>query len=114
MQFHKWAQGSILHFTLSTNIFLAGSGGGRWKILIDGQPCLRPAELDMMFYQGGGGRTHVPAVLSGYCTRLYTSVIGPGIHTISVKVEQVHGKADIYTGYDSTTTLEVREVCPPY
>ena len=68
----------------------------------------------MIMYQDSARKTHFPGSLMGFCQSTSAGNINAGTHTISVEVAQVYGKTNLYTGYDSTTTLEVRELCTPF
>ena len=115
MAFTKKRTDTMLRITWASNIrTYSSAGSARWYIRIDGAECKVPQKLDEAMYQGNGHNLHTPGLLMGYCQATSKGAISRGSHTISVHIQRTGGSTDLYSGWQSTSTLEVREVCRPY
>ena len=119
MTFRKKHTNTVLKLSYSGNVRTRGAHTvARWYLKIDNRECVRPTKIDIMMYQSSDDNTHVPAVLTGICESTYSSgaSIAAGDHTITVHVGSVPGQlaSDAYTGWASTSILEIQELCPQF
>eukprot|EP00117_Sycon_ciliatum_P013047 scpid65612/ scgid4294/ len=120
MTFRKKYSHTVLKLTYSTNIRThIGGGLTRWFFKIGGEECYRPTKIDMVMYQAATANTFIPAVLNGICESTANnraSNIPAGDVTITVNTGrlQVHEAANPASGWLSTATLEVQEMCPQF
>ena len=115
IQFTKMFNDTFLKLTHSSNVRTASSPSkiARWFFKINANECVKPAKIDIIMYQGSSDNTHIPAVLTGVCESTESSgiAISAGGHHISVHVASPNG-GDAFSGYASTSFLEVQEICP--
>ncbi|XP_065194727.1 uncharacterized protein LOC135826021 isoform X3 [Sycon ciliatum] len=117
--FRKKHTNTVLKLSYSGNIRTYGAHtAARWYLKIDNRECARPTKIDIIMYQSSDDRTYIPAVLTGICESTYSSGanIAAGDHTITVHVGRIPGRtaSDAYTGWLSTSILEIQEMCPQF
>ncbi|XP_065194730.1 uncharacterized protein LOC135826024 [Sycon ciliatum] len=115
--FRKKHTNTVLKLSYSGNIRTVGANtGARWYLKIDNRECARPTKIDIAMSQSSGHNTHIPAVLTGICESTYSSGanIAAGDHTITVHVGRYGLASDAYTGWASTSILEIQEMCPQF
>ena len=119
IQFNKKHRNTLLRLTYSANIGMRTKGGtARWYFEIDGLECKLPTPIRFS-YQKHIDDTWIliPSVLRGVCSATDSGHIGEGLHTIVVRVGQLdsrHSLGDVVSGWESTSTLEVEEICPTF
>ena len=119
LSFRKKHTNTVLKLSYSGNIrTLGANAAARWYFKIDNRECVRPTKIDIAMYKNSGENTHIPAVLTGICESTYSSGanIAAGDHSITVHVGRVsgYGIGNPYSGWGSTSILEIQEMCPQY
>ncbi|XP_065194277.1 uncharacterized protein LOC135825598 isoform X2 [Sycon ciliatum] len=110
----KKQSSTVLHIAYTTNIRTYGKSQtqARWYALIDGRECSSPNKVDMVQNRNNNAPvTYSPAHLEGICRRIGSGNIAAGYHTITIDAGPRYQHFDALTGYDSTSTLQVREIC---
>ena len=118
ISFTKKQNTSHLRLSYSGNVRTKISPGSaaRWFFKINGQECSTPTKIDIAMYQNVRDNTHVPGYLTGICTGTAAGKIAAGQHQITVHVgkHSDFSLAQAYSGWASTSFLEVQELCPPF
>ena len=83
-----------------------------WQVLIDGQACTSPRNIQTAQHQSDRGNTVTPGTLAGICKATRRGRIGKGRHTISILVKNRH-RDDVLTGWNGSSMLEVQEILRP-
>ncbi|XP_065194988.1 uncharacterized protein LOC135826287 isoform X2 [Sycon ciliatum] len=112
----KKQSSTLLHISYTSNIRSYGNHGSqaRWYAKINDLECTIPNKVDMLLYRDSSlGLSYSPAHLDGLCKKSRTGHFSAGYHTVSIHTEDVGGVVpfNAYTGYLSTSTLQVREIC---
>ncbi|XP_065194474.1 uncharacterized protein LOC135825780 [Sycon ciliatum] len=119
LSFRKKYANTVLKLSYSGNIRIyVGGGQSRWYFKIDGKECARPTRIDISMAQVNNENNHIPALLTGVCesTSSDEANIAAGLHDISVHVGGIGSapKGHAYSGWASTSILEIQEMCPQY
>lgn len=102
--FTKKTAATNLLITYFDNFRVIGSGRWcRWEIKIDGWSCRIPLANNV--YTNSGENDHHPGTVIGQCPG-----ISAGQHTLTVALTRHPSGADCYTGWNTHTLLEVREI----
>ena len=115
MPFKKSRSDTYLRLTWSSNLRQKNRFTcSQWYFLIDGRECTSPAPInaniahnDNVLRQG---------TIVGVCKATSAGPLQPTSHQISLNVRYCPGTdpgADTYTGWSSTSTMIVEELCPP-
>ncbi|XP_065194692.1 uncharacterized protein LOC135825985 [Sycon ciliatum] len=118
--FDKKYPHTLLKLSYSASIrSRTANGFARWFFLIDGKECARPSKIDIFWFQSDDINLLLPALLTGICESTEpgsVSTIPAGRHVIAVNIGPLgHRKtSNAYTGRNSTTKLEVQEICPEF
>jgi len=104
--YDKQDAASWLEVVYTTNMRTHGGGGRccRWAMRVNGAQCSTP--LNANVYISPGGNYHQVRTLGGLC-----SGVGRGRITVQPWIERCpgYGNADCHTGWNSATSLMVRE-----
>ena len=92
----------------------------QWYFTIDGEQCTDPAPVNGILCYGGHRICfHRHSTIIGVCRRTDAGDIHAGTHQIAMHVGNCQfappefNGGDAHTGWLSTTTMLVEELCPP-
>ncbi|XP_065194374.1 protocadherin-like wing polarity protein stan [Sycon ciliatum] len=110
----KKHESTLLHITYSTNIVAYGrESSAWWYAAIDNQRCSEPSDVAMLLYREISNNVYRPAYLDGVCKGNRLGDFGAGSHIVAIHVRKYAGVPYVLSGYDSPSTLQVREICAP-
>eukprot|EP00117_Sycon_ciliatum_P043682 scpid106296/ scgid5833/ Collagen triple helix repeat-containing protein 1; Protein NMTC1 len=119
MRFRKKHANTVLKLSYTSNIRTYGANAAaRWYFMIDNRECARPTAIDVTMHQSTTDDSVVPSSLTGICesTTSNGANIAAGHHTIAVHVGRLSNKlfGNPYSGWRSTSILEIQEMCPQF
>eukprot|EP00117_Sycon_ciliatum_P017499 scpid71991/ scgid16462/ Protocadherin Fat 3; FAT tumor suppressor homolog 3 len=114
----KKQSSTLLHIAYTANIRTHGGGTpqSRWYAKIGNRECSSPNKVEMVQFRSGDAPVpYSPAHLEGICKQTSSGNIPAGLRTITIHTgdEANLGSFRAYTGYQSASTLQVREICAP-
>ena len=122
MYFSKSRSDTYLRLTWSSNFRIFGNQKcAQWYFMINGRRCNSPASVEGNFYYGIGGaihfNTHRHGTITGICKGTSAGSLSSGNHDVSVWAGQCPRRPDLAggsleSGWDSTSTMIVEELCP--
>ena len=83
-----------------------------WRVLIDGQPCKSPRNIQSAQHQSDRGDTVTPGTVAGVCKATRRGRIGKGKHTIAITIIN-KVRDDLITGWHGSSMLEAQEIVMP-
>ena len=116
MSFNKRRSDTYLRLTWSSNLRqYKQQACSQWYFKINGKECTSPAPVDGNVYQEIAANTHRHGTIVGVCRATSAGTFPSGSHQISMNVRGCPGwtVGDADTGWSSTTTMIVEELCPP-
>ena len=118
MSFKKSRSDTYLRLTWSSNLRQYVNGQcSQWYFKINGNECSSPAPVDLNIYQSIGGPHNIlrHSTVVGVCRATAAGTLQSASYQISVNVRNCLGysTSDAYSGWLSTSTMMVEELCPP-
>ena len=118
MSFKKSRNDTYLRLTWSSNLRQYYNGQcSQWYFKINGNECSSPAPVDLNIYQNIGGAHNIfrHSTVVGVCRATAAGTLQSASYQISVNVRGCPRwtAGDALTGWSSTSTMMVEELCPP-
>ena len=122
MPFKKSRSDTFLRLTWSSNMRqYLNDKCSRWYFMINGRECSSPASIDGNFYHRidspsrPNSNVHRHHTIVGVCKATSSGDLRSASYQISMNVGSctLHRGGDAYTGWQSTSTMIVEELCPP-
>ena len=118
MSFKKSRSDTYLRLTWSSNLRQYRNGRcNQWYFKINGNECSSPAPVDLSIYQNLGTphNIHRHSTVVGVCRATSAGTFRSASYQISINVRDCPGylNSDAYSGWLSTSTMMVEELCPP-
>ena len=116
MSFHKRRSDTYLRLTWSSNMRQeVNHQCSKWYFQINGRECTSPAPVDGNVYQSIDANIHRHGTIVGLCRGTSAGTLQSASYTISIRVggcPSFH-TGNAFSGWYSTSTMIVEELCPP-
>ena len=116
MPFKKSRNDTYLRLIWSSNLRQqTGAQCSQWYFQINSRECTSPAPVDGNLYQSIAANIHRHGTIVGVCRATAAGTLQSASYQISMNVRNCPGysSSDAYSGWATTSTMTVEEMCPP-